>query len=240
MLRNDEEVGGGGGGALLGPLNGELGLRVPGIGGGRPGAGAGGGSFALFAAAVTRRLFILDVCRTARFSDTLRGIGGAFPAGRLVAEVVPGGGGATRPIGGGAGGLLPTMVAGRFGDSTKLVRGRGTGADSTLIVDVGRSARDKLASDLRYETKIPPVFTPPFVARSFGIPPANNPPKPGGPPPPNGGAGADNAGASASPALFALALVVGTGGRNPVLGTGGVLPTGAALTALVFAIISPD
>ena len=60
-------MGGGGGGGAVGTLTEELVRRLaadPGIGGGLPGMGAGEASFALFAAAVTRRLTILDAGRT--------------------------------------------------------------------------------------------------------------------------------------------------------------------------------
>lgn len=61
--------------------------------------------------------------------------------------------------------------------------------------------------------------------RSFGMPPANNPPNPGAEP--TGGAGVDIGGA-ALPALLARARVPGTaGGLNPELGTAGAPPTGA-------------
>ena len=84
------------------------------------------------AAAVTRRLTILDVGRTwLKFSETLRGKPGAAPAGLLGANVDDpdsdggGGGGGARPTGAGIGGFpVPTMVNGRFGVSTELVRGR--------------------------------------------------------------------------------------------------------------------
>lgn len=123
----------------------ELGRRFAddGIGGGLPGTGAGV-SFALFAAAVIRRLTILVAERASTFSETLRGIGGAAPLGRLgpTLRLDDEGGGGARPMGTGTGGFpLPAMVEGRFGISTELVRGRrGTSTDDN--VDVGRSARE--------------------------------------------------------------------------------------------------
>ena len=209
----------GGGGTPLGELTEPLGFRPanPGIGGGRPGAGAGGGeSLALFAAAVTRRFTILDVgrtcCRFWRFSDTLRGIGGAAPVGRRGAEEpsgVGGGGGGARPTGGGIGGFPePAMVVGRFGLSREVLRRR----PGTSKVDAGRSA---------------PVSTPPLVDRSFGMPPANIPPNPGAGP--ADGVGADD-GASTLPVLLARPRE-GAGGRNPP-GTGGAPPMGPLLPLL--------
>ena len=114
---------------------------MPGTGGGLPGTGAGA-SFELFAAAITRRLFMLEACRTWIFSDTLRRIEGAVPVGRRGVVDVPGiggGGGGARPIGVGTGGFPPTIVDGRGGASMEAVRGR-RGADCTLIVEAGRSA----------------------------------------------------------------------------------------------------
>jgi hypothetical protein len=78
---------------------------------------------------------------------------------------------------------------------------------------------------------IPPVFIPPFVARSFGIPPANIPPNPGAAATSGGGAGV---GASAFPALLALALRFGGGGLSPAFGTGGAPPIGPELVVVVF------
>ena len=137
-------LGGGGGRGAEGILTEELVRRAPtdpGIRGGRPGAGAGA-SLALFTAAVTRRLIILDAGRTSpRLAETLRGRGGAPPVGLLGAKVeddISGGGGA-RPSGAGTGGFpVPTMVDGRFGVSIELVRGRW--GRSTDILEVGRPA----------------------------------------------------------------------------------------------------
>jgi hypothetical protein len=132
----------------LGVVKDELERRFAdaGMGGGLPGTGAGV-SFALFAAAVTRRLTILVAERTSMFSETLRGIGGAAPLGRLgptlrVDDEDGGGGGGARPMGTGTGGFpLPAIVEGRLGASTDFVRGRrGTSIDD--MVDVGRSARE--------------------------------------------------------------------------------------------------
>lgn len=123
---------------------------------------------------------ILVAPRTCRFSDTLRGIIGT-PGGGLKFELPNGVGtdGFPRFIGGG-GGLVPTIVLGRLGGSTKeLVLGRG--GISIVATDVGRSA---------------PVSIPPLVARSFGIPPANIPPSPGAAEPGGGGAEAGTGGAA--------------------------------------------
>jgi hypothetical protein len=79
---------------------------------------------------------------------------------------------------------------------------------------------------------LPPVLTPPFVDRNFGIPPANIPPKPGAAPVDGGGGGGGGAedGVSEVPVLYALARAFGTGGGlNPPLGTGGAPPNGAVL-----------
>jgi hypothetical protein len=76
------------------------------------------------------------------------------------------------------------------------------------------------------------VFTPPFVDRSFGIPPANIPPRPGARPA-SGGGGAELR-ASALPVLFALARVFGADAFLKPLGTGGAPPTGAGLLTLDF------
>lgn len=132
-VRNGDDEFGGGGGAAEGTLTDELVRRPavdPGMGGGLPGAGEGM-SFALFAAAVTRRFTILDVGRTwFKFSETLRGMAGVPHAGLLGAnadgpEGGGGGGGGARATGAGMGGFpVPTMVDGRFGVSTELVRGR--------------------------------------------------------------------------------------------------------------------
>lgn len=73
--------------------------------------------------------------------------------------------------------------------------------------------------------EIPPVLTPPLVDRNFGMPPAKIPPRPGAAP---FGAGGAEGGATALPALLALARVFGAGGLNPPPGTGGA-PTGVAL-----------
>jgi hypothetical protein len=142
--RNTEERLGGGGGALAGAVTGELERRVVelGTGGGRPGTGASD-SFALLAAAVARRLTKLFAdCTCCRFSDTVRGIEGTEPVGRLgpVVDVPEGddGGGGARPRGRGTGGL-PAMVVGRFGISIGLVRGR-RGILAADTVEVGRSA----------------------------------------------------------------------------------------------------
>jgi hypothetical protein len=132
---------GGGGGAAFGVVNGELGRREePGIGGGLPGAGAGGASCDAFAAAVFRSSTMLEAGRTENVSDTLRGIDGAAPAGRRGEVGKDGGGGGARPNGGGgAGGLpLPNVVVGLLGSSCDVVLGRvGTSSDA---VEVGRSA----------------------------------------------------------------------------------------------------
>ena len=81
--------------------------------------------------------------------------------------------------------------------------------------------------------EIPPVFTPPFVARNFGIPPAKIPPKPGGPSCAGGAAGV---GRSALPVLLALALVfVVGGGLSPSEGTGGAPLGGSGPPLAVFA-----
>ena len=75
--------------------------------------------------------------------------------------------------------------------------------------------------------ELPPVLIPPFVERSFGMPPTKMPPRPG-PPAVTGGAGDDDA-ADAEPTfpvLFARALRPGAGGLRPTFGTGGAPPTG--------------
>ena len=65
------------------------------------------------------------------------------------------------------------------------------------------------------------------------MPPANMPPRPGGAAL-TGGVGAE-ATVRASLALFALALVVDTGGGlRPAVGTGGAPPTGPELLDVVF------
>lgn len=58
------------------------------------------------------------------------------------------------------------------------------------------------------------------------------PPRPGAAPNGGGGGGADD-GASALPALLALARALGTGGLSPALGTGGAPPIGPALALVV-------
>ena len=78
---------------------------------------------------------------------------------------------------------------------------------------------------------VPPVLIPPLVDRSLGIPPANIPPSPGDAPIAGGGGGGGaELGASALPALLALALEFRAGGRNPgpapAPGTGGAAPRG--------------
>jgi hypothetical protein len=88
--------------------------------------------------------------------------------------------------------------------------------------------------------KLPPVFIPPFVERSFGIPPAKIPPRLW-PPTDTGGAG-DGVAEDAEPtfpALFARALVPGLGGLKPAFGTGGAPPT-AAGTGFVGTIYQPE
>ena len=166
-------------------------------------------------------------------SDTLRGKGADGPLGRRVLAVdnPDGGGGGARPRGAGTGGLpTPTTVVGRLGVSAELVLGRR--GMSTDIVDVGRSARQNVSHCTTKSFKIPPVFIPPFVDLSLGIPPANIPPRPGAAP--KGGRGA-GLGASAFPALFALALVLGSGGGlNPAFGTGGAPPIDAAPVVVGF------
>ena len=74
------------------------------------------------------------------------------------------------------------------------------------------------------------MLIPPFVDRSLGIPPANIPPRPGAPLPIlGGGIGGKELGASALPALFALARAFGAGGLNPAPpGTGGAPLTAGA------------
>ena len=63
-----------------------------------------------------------------RLSETVRGIDGATPVGRLgptlrLDEEGGGGGGGARPMGTGLGGFpLPAIVEGRFGGSTEPVR----------------------------------------------------------------------------------------------------------------------
>jgi hypothetical protein len=177
-------------------------------------------------------LTILVVGRTCwRFSDRLRGIGGAAPIGRrgFVFEVPGGGGGGgALPRGTGIGSFPePAMVEGRFAVSrAELVLGRGTFSDT---VDAGRSAENISRFIVSFE--LPPVFTPPFVDRNFGIPPANSPPSPGAAP--IGGGGAENE-VSALPALFALARVFNAGGLNPAPGIGAVPPIGAGLLVDAF------
>jgi hypothetical protein len=152
-VRSDNPEGGGGRGAFVGIPKDPLERRFvePGIGGGL--AGTGAGPFALFAAAVTRRSPILDAGRTCcRLSETLREARGVAPNCRRGGLFeVPGSGGGARPKGMGTGGLpLPTIVVGRFGDSTELVRGR-TGA-SRDIVEVGRSASQWLAFRIKLKS----------------------------------------------------------------------------------------
>ena len=82
-----------------------------------------------------------------RLSETVRGIDGATPVGRLeptlrLDEEGGGGGGGARPMGTGIGRFpLPAMVEGRFGVSIELVRER-RWTSTEDMVDVGRSARE--------------------------------------------------------------------------------------------------
>jgi hypothetical protein len=154
------EGGGGAGEMFVGIRKDPLERRFAelGIGGGLAGTGAGD-SLALFAAAVTRRLTMLEAGRTCwRLSETLRGTRGVAPDCRRGAmfEVPDSGecGGGARPRGMGTGRLpLPTIVDGRFGDSPELVRGRaGTFRDT---VEVGRSAARWLAMRLKLKTHLP-------------------------------------------------------------------------------------
>lgn len=87
---------------------------------------------------------------------------------------------------------------------------------------------------------LPPVLIPPFVERSFGIPPAKMPPRPE-PPAVTGGAGDNNTedAGPTFPALFARALVPGAGGLRPTFGTGGAPPT-AEGTGFVGPMYQPE
>ena len=71
---------------------------------------------------------------------------------------------------------------------------------------------------------------PPFVDRSFGMPPANIVPRLGAAP--YGAEGAGAIGAFVVPALFALARALVGGGLNPAFGTGGAALTGATLVVV--------
>lgn len=92
---------------------------------------------------------MLDAGRTCwRLSERIRGLrglrgrGGVAPGcrrGTLFEVPGSGGGGGARPRGVGTGRLpLPTIVDGRFGDSTEFVRGR-TGTFKEAV-EIGRSA----------------------------------------------------------------------------------------------------